>query len=278
MKAQRFKQQFNLAALTAVILMLLAPVLVSADATVSADNAGSDSSTSASSDSSTSATANKPALTAIITAGNNEINRRLKNLNALSVLINSTSKLSASDKANLSSEVSSAISGLTTLKGQLDKSTTVAQAAVDVTNMATEYKVYALVDPKVHLVKVADDQQAVEAKLTTLAKKLQTRITELGTSGSAASSASTAQTALTNMNDQLATAESLVTTPDIETLVNLDPSSDYSTVGSDMAAFNSTLQSARVNIVTALGDAKTIIGILETSSTTSPSTSNTTSN
>src|ERR1700722_15924396 len=72
--------------------------------------------------------ANQTRLQLIITRGNNEIVRRLTTLNTLSSKISSAPKLTASDQSSLSSEVTTEISGLTSLKAKLDADTTVTTA------------------------------------------------------------------------------------------------------------------------------------------------------
>jgi hypothetical protein len=284
MKAQKIKQQFNLAAAITLIALMLAPSLVSADATVTADNTGTSTSSSTSGTTTTTSTATNDssssgstastkttvktaALSVIITKGNTEITRRLNNLSKLTSLISASTKLSASDKANLSAEVTSATSGLTTLKSQLDASTTVAQAATYVAQMVTEYRVYALVDPKIYLIKVADDQITIEANLTTMSQKLQARIAGLNSSSS-----TNAQTSLTNMNSMITAAQTISNGVDSPALINLQPT-DYDSNHAVLSGYNTQLQTAHTDIETAIADAKSIISVLETSSTSSASAS-----
>ena len=130
---------------------------------------------SATSDSSSSST-DSQRLSNIKTKGDAEINRRLAALGTLSTKISNATKLTSADKSTLLGEVTAEISGLTALKAKLDAETTVSAAAADVQNMVTEYRVYALIVPKIQFVRMADNQQVVQSKLTALATKLQTRI------------------------------------------------------------------------------------------------------
>ena len=102
--------------------------------------------------STTTTSASQARLGAIIAKGDQEITRRLSTLNTLTAKINAATKLTASDRATLTNEVDTTISGLTTLKTQLDSETTLAAAKTDVANIYSEYRVYALVAPKVALV------------------------------------------------------------------------------------------------------------------------------
>jgi hypothetical protein len=132
-------------------------------------------STAASSGSSTSAT-QTAAVQAIITRGDKEIERRLTTLNGLSSLISSSTKISAANKASLTTEVSSEITGLTSLKTTLDAATTVDSAKTSAKSIFSDYRVYALIVPKINLIKAADNQQLVESKLTILESTLSTKV------------------------------------------------------------------------------------------------------
>ncbi|MGH7240859.1 MAG: hypothetical protein ACREGB_01025 [Candidatus Saccharimonadales bacterium] len=132
---------------------------------------------------STQATNQQARVTNIISKGDQEITRRLTALNKLSSKISGTSKLTATDKSALASEVSSEISGLTALKTKLDADTTLTDAQTDAKSIIANYRVYALIVPKIQLIRTADDQQVVEDKLSDLATKLSARISAAQTAG-----------------------------------------------------------------------------------------------
>jgi len=122
-------------------------------------------------------------LAAIKTKGSQEIDRRLTKLNGLSTKISAATKLSAADKAALTTQVTTEISGLTTLKTTLNAETTLAGAKADVLSIVSDYRVYALIVPKVYLIKVADDQQVNEAKIAAILPKIQTALTTAKNNG-----------------------------------------------------------------------------------------------
>lgn len=122
-------------------------------------------------------------LTAIKTKGDQEIDRRIARLTTLNAKISNASKLTASDKTTLTSEVAAEINDLTALKVKLDAETTPAAAGADAKSIIDDYRVYALIVPKVALVRVADDQQVVESRLVTAVNKLQTHVTAAKTAG-----------------------------------------------------------------------------------------------
>lgn len=204
------------------------------------------------------ASVNTTHLQTIISKGDQEIARRLATLNSLAGKIASATKLSASDKATLSAEVSATISGLTSLKAQLDASTTVTAAIASGQDIFTQYRVYALVVPKVNLVKVADDQQTVEAKLTAVAQKLQTRLTAEQQAGK---NVTALEAVLSDMNAKISAAQSI--SANIESVViNLQPA-DYNTNHAVLTGYNVQLKTAHADNAAAYADAKNIIAGLK---------------
>lgn len=194
----------------------------------------------------------------IITKGDQEINRRLTTLSTLTTKINNATKLTPTDQTTLSNEVSSTTSGLQSLETQLNGDTTVTTAHTDAEDIYTEYRVYALVAPKVNIIKVADDQQAVEAKLTALAQDLSTRIT---TEQQAGKDVTTLQSELADMNTKIAAAKAI--SSNIESVViNLQPS-DYNSNHDVLLGDNTQLQTAHTDNAAALNDAKEIVSALK---------------
>lgn len=194
----------------------------------------------------------------IISRGNNEITRRLNTLNKLSSKINGNAKLSSGDKSNLSSEVSDEISGLTTLKSTLDGETTLAGAKTDAQSIIDGYRVYALIGPKVYLVKTADDQQVAESKLTTLAGKLQSDITADQNDGKNVASL---QSELSDLTGKTQAAQAI--SSNIESMVvGLQPG-DYNGDHTVLSGDRDQLKTAQTDIAGAVSDAKNIITALK---------------
>jgi hypothetical protein len=197
-------------------------------------------------------------LAAIKTKGDAEITRRLATLNALTSKISNSAKATATDKTTLSGEVTTEISGLTALKAKLDAETTVAGAAADVASMVTEYRVYALLVPKMSLIKTADDQQAVEAKLAALATKLQTRITAAKSSGK---DVAIMQASLDDLNAKVAAAQAISGSVE-KTVLPLQPT-DYNSDHSLLSGYRDQLKTAHTDNQTAFADAKSIVAALK---------------
>ena len=196
---------------------------------------------------STASTADQAKIQVIINRGNSEIIRRLNTLNTLSAKINATTKLSAGDKSSLSTEVSSEIGNLTSLRAKLDADTDLPTAKTDAQSIINDYRVYALVVPKVDLVKTADDQQVAEGNLTTLAGKLQSRLTSAQGSGKTVTGP---QRTLADLNSEVAGAEAI--SSNIETtVIGLQPS-DYNTNPKVLSGDRDQLKTAQGDIQTML--------------------------
>jgi len=198
-------------------------------------------------------------LTTIVTKGDQEITRRLSALNKLAATITSTVKLSTTDKQLLSTEVTSATTGLTQLKSKLDAETTLDAAREDAKSLVTQYRVYALVTPKVHLVKVADGQILVGTKLTELATKLQQRISDLKTTGK---NTSTLESTLSSALAKIVAAQMLSSSVQAK-VIALQPT-DYNSDHTILVGMNTQLKTAHQDLVDARAGMKTAITAIKT--------------
>lgn len=194
----------------------------------------------------------------IISRGDKEIDRRLKTLNTLDSKINSAKKLSSSDKSTLSAEVNNEISALTSLKTKLDADTDLTTAKTDAQSIFSGYRVYALVVPKVQLVKTADDQQAAEGRLTALASKLQSRIGDAKQKGKDVTSL---QASLDDLNAKTTAAQAVSSSIE-SSVINLQPS-DYNSNHTILGGDRDKLTAAQNDIKAAVADAKTIVSGLK---------------
>lgn len=185
----------------------------------------------------------------IKTKGSQEIDRRLAKLGTLNAKIAAATKLSATDKAALTTQVTTEISGLTTLKTTLNAETTLAAAKTDARSIISGYRVYALIVPKVYLIKVADDQQGNEAKVATLIPKLQAALTNAKNSGK---DVATLQTKLDDASSKQQAAQAISSS--IETkVINLQPT-DYNSDHTILSGDREQLVTARTDLKTAVDD------------------------
>jgi len=152
-------------------------------------------------------TANQQARLAFLKArGNGAINVRLHTLSNDGTLVTSAVHLTQSDQSTLASLISADEAGLSSLETTIDNDTTVPQATTDVRSIVTSYRIYVLVDPKIHLTVATDRGLAAVATFQQLASADQTEITA-ATSGNIAA----AKTALSSMNNEVVLAENLLT-------------------------------------------------------------------
>lgn len=197
-------------------------------------------------------------LSLIISKGDQEIERRLAKLNKLSERISSALKLTASDKATLTKQVTDEIAGLTALKAKLAAETTVAGASADAKQIVTDYRVYALIVPKVALVRVSNDQQLVEQKLTIAIQKLQSKVTAAKDAGN---DVAALQAKLDDASAKVQAAVTLSTGVQ-KKVINLQPS-DYNSDHAILVGTRAQLLTARTNNTTALSDIKFVNGGLK---------------
>lgn len=197
-------------------------------------------------------------LATIKSRGDEEIGRRLASLQNVFARINNAAKLTSSDKSYLIAEVNTEISGLTALRSALDAETTLSGARTDAQSIFKDYRVYALLFPKIWLVRVSNDQQVVESKLQALATKLQTRIT---TDQNAGKNVANLQSDLNDMTTQIKNAQSISLSIE-QKVLPLQPS-DYNTDHALLSGDNIQLKQAHTDNMTAYGDAKTIISALK---------------
>jgi hypothetical protein len=218
-----------------------------------------DANANASANSTSTSTSNEKArLQNIISKGDQEIARRLASLSMFLSKINAATKLTASDKATLTAEVNATIDGLNALKVKLDGETTVAAARTDAQSIYTEYRVYALVAPKVALVKVADDQQVAEQKLQTLIQKFQTRLNAAKAKGKNVSALETTLSDMTQKVNASASVSSAVQTK----VIDLQPT-DYNNDHAILSGDSAQLKAAHADNVAAYQDAKQIVAGLK---------------
>jgi hypothetical protein len=190
--------------------------------------------------------------------GDAEINRRLTTLNKLAGVINGDSKLSSTDKSSLTAQVNGEITDLTNLKTKLDADTTAADAQTDAQSIVSNYRVYALIAPKVYLIRGADIELTTNSQLSTLAGKLKTR---LDTAQSQGKDVTSLQSTLADMNSQISSAQSLAS--GVETTVLPLQPTDYDSDHSVLEGQKTQLQTAHQDNQAAYNDAKTIVAGLK---------------
>jgi hypothetical protein len=185
--------------------------------------------------------------------GDCEINRRFATLNQLAAKITGSKVLTSSDAAALATIVNTTRSGLTALKSTIDSETDLTQLKADVSKIATDYRVYLLVVPQVHLVIGADGVVAAQARFAKVNTNLAARI---ATAKAAGKDTTAAQAALDAMNSKVAAAVALAT-PIPGKILPLTPAGyNAGTAGPVITAARADLVTARNDIKAAIASAK----------------------
>lgn len=193
-------------------------------------------------------------LSNVITRGTQEINRRLTTLNTLSSKINSATRVTSADKDALHKEVSAEISSLTELRTKLAAETTLTAARTDARSIVTEYRVYALIVPKAQIIRLADSVLQSNSKLSALAQKLQTRITDAKKAGE---DVAALQNQLDTMNESI--TEANITANSVQAkAIQLQPT-DYNSDHTILGGYRDQLHAAHLQNVAALATARTIV-------------------
>jgi hypothetical protein len=176
------------------------------------------------------------------------IDQRLSSLNQVITVLNGTTSL-GSDQATLVGTAKADIAGLTTLEATIAADTTVQQARTDAQTIFTGYRVFALVIPVDHMVRVTDGiTNVVVPKLTALETKW------AGLNDPAIA------TLLADMQSQTQAAGQAVTGLPA-TLEGYTPA-PWNANHSLLSGARSTLATARQDLEKARQDAKQIVGIL----------------
>jgi len=186
--------------------------------------------------------------------GDAEIQRRLTTLTADAALVSSATHLTSSDQQALSTLISNDQSGLSALKTKIDNDTSVQVATADVQSIVTAYRIYVLVDPKIHETIGADRALASAALFGPLAANLQTRINNGKNVDPAA------QQALNDLNAKVAAAQAAAS-PVPGQVLPLDPSG-YPGNKPILQAARQALETARDDLKAARTDAAKVVAYL----------------
>ena len=184
---------------------------------------------------------------------NCEIDRRIATLNALSARITAAKSLTSSDSSALKSEVAATSSGLTSLKATIDAETDVPTLRADIAKIVSDYRVYVLVSPQVHLVIAADTILATQTKFADINTKLAARI---ATAKAPGKNTDAAQADLDAMNAAVTAAVGLAG-PLPAQLLPLTPAQYNGGAGGPIiTSARSTVTTARNDVKNAVADAK----------------------
>ena len=193
--------------------------------------------------------ATAPGLPAAKQAAHVAIERRVASLNAAIGVVQSSTFLGA-DQATLVQLMQSDVSGLQQLDQTIQADTTLQAVRADARKIFTDYRVYALMLPVVHMVRGADAiTNVIVPKLDAAASHLQDAITQQNKSN--------LQPVLDDLKTQTAGAEQLVSGLPAE-LDALKPA-DWNANHAVLQPSRDALQSARLDLRRARQDARDIV-------------------
>lgn len=161
-------------------------------------------------------------LQTIIKRADTLITNRLTALNKLSTRIQNDSKLSASEKSSLSSDIQTEINGLTAQKTKIDADTDATTARADAKQIITNYYVFAVFEPKVRLLITINNLQTTTANIQAIVPQLQNLINTYKTQGK---DVTQMQNLLNDISSQLQTISTTLTT-DATTVQNVSVTSN----------------------------------------------------
>ena len=193
-----------------------------------------------------------PTVESLRAFGDCEINRRFTTLTDLSARITASKVMTSAHKSTLQSEIASTRSGLTALKATIDSETVIAALKADIVKIATDYRVYVLVVPQVHLVNGADGVLAAQSKFADINTRLSARIAAAKAAGK---DTTAAQASLDAMNAAVTKAVALAT-PLPAALLPLTPAQyNGGTAGPILAGARTALGQARDQLKAAVAAA-----------------------
>jgi len=174
-----------------------------------------------------------------------ELTRRLTALNNLVTRINALKRLTGDQKTNLTSQVQTEITDLTTLQTKIAGDTDIATLRTDVQSIIKSYRIFALFMPKITIISHADNLIDTANLMTQISGKLQARLDAAKLAGKD----TTAAQAL--MTDRAAKIADAITQAQnaINAVLPLTPDG--------YPGNKTTLQSARTMLMTARQDLKT---------------------
>ncbi len=216
----------------------------------------------------------------IVARADQEIDRRITVLNALSARIDGAARLSADTKASITADLQAAVDALTTLKAKIEAETDLTTLRTDVQSITRSYRIFALVMPKAAILATTDRINTLVDSMTVIRAKLDTRISAAESAGA---DVSTAQTALADIDAKIADAK-------VQSAAAVSLVADLSVDNGDQATFTANrqalinartkVQAARKDLETARADMGAIVSALQSmhvnatsSATTSASSS-----
>jgi hypothetical protein len=176
-QTKKISTQISTTAIISLAILVMSTLSVSALATVDTNISTDVTATNVSASVHTNANTNiSLRLSDIITKANTDIAKRVEALNALNTRVQGMKNESSDEKASISSQVQTNITGLTTLKAKIDADTDASLAKDDIKGIFSNFRIYALVIPQGWIAASADRVATISGLMTSLSAKIQARI------------------------------------------------------------------------------------------------------
>lgn len=188
-------------------------------------------------------------LTAKQDHGDSAIEKRIQSLTDLETRVSDMKHVSDSDKTSLTTSIKVQLDAMNTLKTKIDSDTDKTTLKNDAKSITENYRIFALVEPKTRITAAADKALELGTSFTTLAGKLQAKITAASTAGNNVTSINAN---LVDMNAKVADATTQANAA-IALVVNLAPDNGNAAVA---ASNKTTLMNARADLKKANDDLK----------------------
>ncbi len=191
------------------------------------------------------------------------IDKRIEDLKKLSARLAEIKLIPADVLASIQASLSAEIQQLTDLKAKIASDTSTTTVKADAEDITKANRVYVLVEPKAHVAASDSRIDAVVTQLTTLAGKLQTRITAAQSAGV---DVSAAVSAMTDMNAKLTDAKAKADAAVSETANLKADNGDKTVAAANLAALKDArakLVAAQQDLAAARHDAATIYGTVK---------------
>ncbi len=194
-----------------------------------------------------------------------EISRRINALNALIARINNMRRLSSSDKSGLAATIQSQITLLQNLQAQIAadaQAQSTSSLKTDIQSITKAYRIFMLVIPQGALEAAADRILNVADAMSTLAGKLQTRVSDVQAAGKDTSST---VSVFADMNAKIADAKTQDQAAVTEVSALKPDNGDQTVMQANVKAMQdarSKIRAAQQDLVAARKDAGAIVRIL----------------
>lgn len=194
-------------------------------------------------------------LSAVVQKADTLITNRINSLNNISARVANDKRLSSDERSSLNADIQTNITGLTTLKSKIDADTDTQTALTDSKQIITNFRVYAILEPKLRLLIMLNNLKTPISNLQGEIPQIQNIINTLQAQGKDVSALTPL---LADINSQIQTINTSINN-DIAAVNALKPTSTNA-----QATLTQTRQDIKINIVGNFGKIRGDIGKMRT--------------